>query len=190
MSTAEQLLETETGLNIGDDTDQYLTFIMADEEYGVDILRVQEIKGWDKVTPIPNMPDYIRGVINLRGTIVPIIDLRKRFNLESIPYGPTTVVIVLRVVGENKERTMGIVVDAVSEVYNVAEEDMKPAPDFGSVVATDFVKGLATVEEKMVILLDIDNLLNSEEMTVMEKVAGKADDSTSSQDSEAVQESE
>ncbi len=190
MSTAEQLLETETGLNIGDDTDQYLTFIMDEEEYGVDILRVQEIKGWDKVTPIPNMPDYIRGVINLRGTIVPIIDLRKRFSLESIPYGPTTVVIVLRVVGENKERTMGIVVDAVSEVYNVSEEDMKPTPDFGGVVATDYVKGLATVEDKMVILLNIDNMLNSEEMNVIEKAAGETDAPALSQVSEAAEESE
>ncbi|MBL1261614.1 MAG: purine-binding chemotaxis protein CheW [Thiotrichaceae bacterium] len=142
------------------DTDQYLTFILAGEEYGVDILRVQEIKGWDSVTPIPNTPDYIKGVINLRGTIVPIIDLRHRFSLDEIPYGATTVVIVLKVESENGNRTMGIVVDAVSDVYNVSEDEMKPPPDFGT-ISIDYVKGLATLEEKMVIVLEIDKLLNS-----------------------------
>ncbi len=152
------------------DTDQYLTFILADEEYGVDILRVQEIKGWDSVTPIPNTPDYIKGVINLRGTIVPIVDLRERFNLKNIEYGPMTVVIVLKVVSEDKERIMGIVVDAVSDVYNVSEEEMKPAPDFGNVVNIEFVKGLATVNEEMVIILNIDHLLTTDELDITDGV--------------------
>jgi purine-binding chemotaxis protein CheW len=153
------------------DEDQLLTFILADEEYGVDILRVQEIKGWDSVTPIPNTPKHIRGVINLRGTIVPIIDLRMRFNLLNIPYGPTTVVIVLKVVSNGKERTMGIVVDAVSDVYNINEEAMKPPPDFGSVISIGYVKGLATVGENMVIVLDIDQLLNSDELDIADDEA-------------------
>lgn len=143
------------------DADQYLTFLLAGEEYGVDILRVQEIKGWDSVTQIPNTPAYIKGVINLRGTIVPIVDLRERFTLESIPYGVTTVVIVLRVNGEKGDRIMGIVVDAVSEVYNISEDALKPAPDFGQAISTDFVMGLGTVDDKMIIVLDIDHLLNS-----------------------------
>lgn len=159
MSTA-QLHETSSSVEIMTDTDQYLTFILAGEEYGVDILRVQEIKGWDSVTPIPNTPDYIKGVINLRGTIVPIIDLRHRFSLDEIPYGATTVVIVLKVNSDKGNRTMGIVVDAVSDVYNVATDEMKPPPDFGT-ISIDYVKGLATVDEKMVIALDIDRLLNS-----------------------------
>ncbi len=161
--SATQIIETNAVVDIMTDNanDQYLTFILAGEEYGVDILRVQEIKGWDSVTPIPNTPEYIKGVINLRGTIVPIIDLRHRFSLESIPYGATTVVIVLRIISdESSERTMGIVVDAVSDVYSVATEEMKSPPDFGS-ISIDYVKGLATVEEKMVIVLDIDKLLNS-----------------------------
>lgn len=141
------------------DTDQFLTFILADEEYGVDILRVQEIKGWDTVTPIPNTPDFIKGVINLRGTIVPILDLRQRFGLDPIPYGPVTVVLVLKIITEDSERVMGIVVDAVSDVYNISEDEMKPPPDFGEVISIDFVKGLATVDEKMIILLNIDKLL-------------------------------
>ncbi len=149
------------------DGNQFLTFLLAGEEYGVDILRVQEIKGWNAATPIPNTPDYIRGVINLRGTIVPIVDLRRRFGLEPMEYGPMTVVIVLKVLHGDKSRVMGVVVDAVSDVYNVQEDALKPAPDFGSVVNVDFVKGLATVEETMVIILDIDHLLNSGELAVM-----------------------
>ncbi len=155
-------------MDINNDDTQYLTFMLAGEEYGVDILRVQEIKGWDIVTPIPNTPDYIKGVINLRGIIVPILDLRERFNLESIPYGVTTVVIVLRVESDTGSRTMGIVVDAVSEVYNIADGDLKDAPDFGQAISTDFVQGLATVDEKMVVVLDIDHLLNSSVFTDLE----------------------
>ena len=155
-----QGLEVDS-IELNGDTDQYLTFMPAGEEYGVDILRVQEIKGWDSVTPIPNTPPYIKGVINLRGTIVPIFDLRERFSLDQIPYGPTTVVIVLKVNKENGSRTMGIVVDAVSEVYNISTEGMKPSPDFGTSISMDFVHGLATVDDKMIIVLDIDRLLNS-----------------------------
>ncbi len=155
--------------HFGKNSDQLLTFILAGEEYGVDILRVQEIKGWDSVTPIPNTPKHILGVINLRGTIVPIIDLRLRFNLESIPYGPTTVVIMLKVKSEERIRTMGIVVDGVSDVYNLAQDAMKPPPDFGSVISVDFVKGLATVGEHMVIVLDIDHLLNSGDMAMVDE---------------------
>lgn len=156
---------------VGGDGNQYLTFMLAGEEYGVDILRVQEIKGWDTVTKIPNTPEYIRGVINLRGTIVPIIDLRLRFNLEYLEYGTTTVVIVVKVMSDNgKERTMGIVVDAVSDVYNISNDEFREAPDFGTAVDTDFVKGLSTVHDKMVILLDIDHMCNSAELKVIDSM--------------------
>ncbi len=149
-------------------SNKYLTFVLATEEYAVDILRVQEIKGWSKVTPIPNTPDYICGVINLRGTIVPIIDLRLRFGLPCLEYGPMTVIVVLRVISNQRERIMGIVVDAVSDVYDVIETEIKPPPDFGSVISIEFVKGLVTVDEKMVIILDIDRLLNSNELAIVE----------------------
>ena len=142
-------------------SEQYLTFMLAGEEYGVDILRVQEIKGWDKVTRIPHTPDYVLGVINLRGAVVPILDLRRRFGLDTIDFGPTTVVIVLRVGGGREERTVGVVVDAVSEVYNVNTADAMPPPDVCGSVDTVFVKALATVEEKMLILLDIDRLIGN-----------------------------
>ncbi len=153
-------------------TKKYLTFFLAKEEYAVDILCVQEIKGWNKATTIPNTPDYISGVINLRGTIIPIIDLRLRFNLECQDYGPMTVVIVVKVVSSGKkERIMGIVVDAVSDVHDVAEDEIKPPPNFGSIISTEFVKGLATVKDKMVIVLDIDLLLNSQELAIVESLS-------------------
>ncbi|HFE37020.1 MAG TPA: chemotaxis protein CheW [Gammaproteobacteria bacterium] len=162
-------MEDDLGLGPNGEAEQFLTFLMATEEYGVDILRVQEIRGWDSVTPIPNTPSYIKGVINLRGTIVPIIDLRERFGLESVEYGPTTVVIVLKVLSEDAERIMGIVVDAVSDVYNIKKEEMSPAPDFGSVVSIEFVRGLATIEDKMLIIMDIDMMLNANEIAAIDQ---------------------
>jgi len=168
-TAATQSTDLELGMDIDAEADQYLTFIMADEEYGVDILRVQEIRGWEHVTPVPNTPDYIKGVINLRGTIVPLVDLRERFSVETIPYGPTTVVIVLKVIGENSERIMGIVVDAVADVYNIEDEKIKPAPDFGSVVSIEYVRGLASINETMLIVLDIDKLLSSDQLEAILK---------------------
>ena len=170
MAEIKQTLQAGDMMSASDDGQQYLTFILAGEEYGVDILRVQEIKGWDSVTQIPNTPKYVRGVINIRGTIVPIIDMRIRFDIEQLAYGPTTVVIVLRVQGETGDRIMGVVVDGVSDVYNMSDEDIKEAPDFGSAVDTKFVKGLATVNEKMVIILDIDHMLNSQELNEVDSV--------------------
>jgi purine-binding chemotaxis protein CheW len=154
--------ESVIGLETADNANQFLTFMLAGEEYGVDILRVQEIKGWETSTEIPNTPDYIQGVMNLRGTIVPIVDLRRRFDLEKVEYSNTTVVIVLKIKSGESEKTIGFVVDAVSDVYNVTDEQLKPSPDFGSAVSTEFVKGLATVDEKMLILLDIDHLIDAD----------------------------
>lgn len=140
---------------------QYLTFQLAGEEYGVDILRVQEIKGWERATRIPHAPEYVLGVINLRGAIVPIIELRKRFGVPPAEFGPTTVVIVVKVRGSHGERTVGMVVDAVCEVYNVGAADIRPPPEVGASIDAAFVRGLAAVEAKMLILLDVDRLINS-----------------------------
>lgn len=145
-------------------SEQFLTFIMAGEEYGVDILSVQEIRGWESVTHIPNAPTHVKGVINLRGTIVPIIDLRLRFGLENVSYGPMTVVIVLKVESVRGKRIMGIVVDAVSDVYSLALQDVRGAPDLGDHVNTSYIKGLVNVDNKMVILLDINELLGHDEL--------------------------
>ena len=144
----------------GDAASQYLTFILAGEEYGVEILRVQEIKGWDAVTPIPNTPEHVLGVLNLRGAIVPIVDLRKRFGLETVEFGKTTVVIVVRMQHDDQERTVGLVVDAVADVYRLDSDDVQPPPVMGTAIDTRFVKGLAVVEEQMVILLEIDDLID------------------------------
>lgn len=158
------------GGETGASANQYLTFSLADEEYGVDILRVQEIKGWTPVTHIPNAPAFLKGVLNLRGTIVPIVDLRMRFNLPAVDYTPTTVVIVLSLFSNGRERTFGIVVDAVSDVLNIAAADIHAKPDFGTAVDADFISGLATIEQTMVMLLDIDRLLRPDEIAAMSAV--------------------
>jgi len=137
---------------------QYLTFMLAGEEYGVEILGVQEIKGWDRSTEIPNTPDYVLGVINLRGAVIPVIDLRRRFGMEAREFTKLTVVIVVRVDTNDGEKTVGLVVDAVSDVYNIDLEQVRPAPELDAAVETQFVKGLATVDDKMIILLDLDHI--------------------------------
>ena len=142
-------------------TSQYLTFICAGEEYGVEILCVQEIKGWENVTRVPYTPNYMLGVMNLRGVIVPVIDLRARFGLESKPFDSSTVVIVVRVDAAVGEKTVGIVVDAVSEVYNVAADAVKPTPDLGAGADAACVSGLTSVDDKMVMLLDMNRLVAS-----------------------------
>lgn len=163
MNTAEQFDDTaliDVEANSG--SSQYLTFMLAGEEYGVEILKVQEIKGWDTVTPIPNTPDYMLGVLNLRGAIVPIVDLRNRFKLDDIQFGPTTVVIVVKMQNEDQTRTVGLVVDAVAEVYRLENDAVQPPPEMGSSVQTEFVRGLVTVDKKMVILLEVDRLIDFE----------------------------
>lgn len=149
--------------------DQYLTFVMDDEEYGVDILSVQEIRGWDKPTKIPNSPNYLKGVINLRGTIVPIVDLRLKFDLEQVEYTPVTVVIVLKLEFDGGDRTVGIVVDAVSDVYSIAEDDIRPSPNISQSVNSSFIRGLANIKEKMVIILELSRLLDEQELAQVVK---------------------
>lgn len=143
---------------------QFLTFTLADEEYGISILKVQEIKGWTPVTRIPNSPEYLRGVLNLRGTIVPIIDLRMRFGQDKVEYTQLTVVIVLSVMAAGGARTIGIVVDSVSDVLNVTPNDIKPTPNLGSKINTEFISGIAAVGTRMVILFDSDKLLTADEL--------------------------
>lgn len=142
-------------------TSQFLTFKLGTEEYGVDILKVQEIRSWEPVTTIPNTPDYVLGVVNLRGTVVPVMDLRRRFQLEDTEFHTTTVVIVVKIEHEGRFRTVGMVADAVSEVYNVVEEDVSETPDIGGAINVEFMKGLTTIDEKMIILLEIDALVNT-----------------------------
>jgi purine-binding chemotaxis protein CheW len=154
-------LASETGVHGGAiPAAQYLTFKCAGEEYGVDILRVQEIKGWEGVTHVPYTPHYLLGVMNLRGVIVPVIDLRSRFGLGKRDFDGSTVVIVVRVQTTQGEKTVGMVVDAVCEVYGVAQDAIKATPDLGA-SSDACVSGITTVESKMVLLLDIDRLIAS-----------------------------
>jgi purine-binding chemotaxis protein CheW len=138
---------------------QILTFTLGAETYGVDILRVQEIRGWAPVTRIPQSPPHVLGVLNLRGSIVPIIDLRMRFRLESAEYTPLTVIIVLSVESTTGRRDIGMVVDGVSDVIHIDNNRIKPTPDLGAQANTDFIRGLASVSDHMVMLLDVDRLI-------------------------------
>ena len=137
---------------------QFLTFKLAGEEYGVGILTVQEIRGWSAVTAIPHSPPWVLGVIDLRGVVVPVIDLRRRFELAPATFGPATVVIVIRVATGAEERTVGLVVDAVSEVYDIDPSAFRQLPDLGSSAAGEVVNGLAHADGKTVILLDAAQL--------------------------------
>ena len=143
---------------------EYLTFILQGEEYGVDILCVQEIRVWSSVTELPNKPGYIKGVINLRGVIIPIIDLRLRFGQPTLEYNEQTVTIILRQQSKATTMVVGIVVDAVSEVYKFTSKSISQAPTFGSNIDSCFLKGLASVDEKLIILLDSDSLLNEDNL--------------------------
>jgi len=142
------------------ETEQLLTFIVAGEEYGVDILRVQEIRSWSNPMPIPNTPPYIKGVINIRGDIVAIADLRERLGLPRLNYGPTTVVVVLRVFTGAQERVMGIIVDAMSDVTNVASSAIKPPPVFRQSSEPPLAKGILTLDAKMITILDVDRIFD------------------------------
>ncbi|UNK57375.1 chemotaxis protein CheW [Pseudoxanthomonas daejeonensis] len=139
---------------------EFLTFTLGEEHYGVDILKVQEIRGYDAVTRVPDAPEYIKGVINLRGTIVPVIDLRLKLRLREARYDSLTVMIVLNV----KDRVVGIVVDGVSDVVPLLQEQIRPKPEFGAAVDTRFISGIGTLDERMLILLDIEMLLDSTDL--------------------------
>ena len=141
---------------------QVLTFVLGTETYGVDILRVQEIRGWSAVTKIPHAPPHVLGVLNLRGSIVPIVDMRMQFNLERAEYSAVTVIIVLSVQSRKGPRDFGLVVDGVSDVVDVNGAQVKAAPDLGSRAATDHIRGLLPVADRMVVLLDIDRLISGQ----------------------------
>lgn len=139
---------------------EYLTFALGEEEYGVEILKVQEIRGYDSVTRLPDAPDYIKGVINLRGTIVPVIDMRLKFRLAHAEYNALTVMIVLNVAG----RVVGMVVDSVSDVVQLEPEQVRTVPELGATIDRQFLTGIGTLDERMLILLDIERLMSSAEM--------------------------
>jgi purine-binding chemotaxis protein CheW len=156
-------ITTTAGSTIGS---EFLTFTLGSEEYGMDILKVQEIRGYDAVTTIANTPEFIKGVINLRGTIVPIVDLRIKFHLGTVEYNQLTVVIILNL----GHRVVGIVVDSVSDVLALTPEQIRPAPDLSAGLDTRYLMGLGTVGERMLILVDIEKLMSSHEMELMDEI--------------------
>ena len=143
---------------------ELLTFTLGSEEYGIDILKVQEIRGYDAVTNIANSPEFIKGVINLRGIIVPIVDMRIKFHLGKVEYNQFTVVIILNIAN----RVVGIVVDGVSDVITLAAEQLKPAPEFSGTMDTQYITGLGTVDDRMIIVMDIEKLMTSRDMELVE----------------------
>ncbi len=146
---------------------EFLAFTLGSEEYGIDILKVQEIRGYEAVTRIANAPEFIKGVINLRGIIIPVVDMRIKFNLGAPVYDQFTVVIILNING----RVVGMVVDSVSDVTTLTPEQVKPAPEMGTAFSSDYLIGLGTIDERMLILVNIDKLMSSEEMGLMDTVA-------------------
>jgi purine-binding chemotaxis protein CheW len=153
--------------SVTNDKTEVLSFKLGDEEYGISILKVQEIRGYDAVTRIANTPGYLKGVINLRGIIVPIIDMRIRFGLGTPTYDQFTVVIILGIAG----RVIGMVVDGVSDVITLNAEQIKPAPEMGTALNTDYLTGLGTVDERMLILVDIDKLMTGADLGLFDRLA-------------------
>lgn len=146
---------------------EFLTFKLGQEEYGIDIQRVQELRGYEKPTSIANAPDFIKGVINLRGIIVPIVDMRIKFDLGEPTYGQFTVVVILNAAG----RTIGMVVDSVSDVIRFTAGQIKPPPEIGSALNIDYMIGLGTLDERMVILVNIDELMSSADIGLVTDMA-------------------
>ena len=158
--------ETITANTSGSAGGEYLTFTLGKEEYGMDILKVQEIRGYDAVTAIANTPAFIKGVINLRGIIVPIIDLRIKFNLGKVDYNELTVVIILSL----NKRVVGVVVDSVSDVLTLKPDQIKAAPSLSTSLDTRYIMGLGTVDQRMLILIDIERLMTGKDMELVDEV--------------------
>lgn len=167
-ATVDTTEHREVRTTYSSDDQQYLTFNLADEYYGVDILKVQEIKGYTTVTRIPNTPDFLKGVLNLRGTIVPIVDLRMKFGMGVTEPTSFTVVVVVNV----RNRVMGFLVDAVSDVLDMNAKDIQAPPDMGSSVDITFIAGIGNAQNRLVTLLDIDRVLTEEEVTVVGEIQG------------------
>jgi purine-binding chemotaxis protein CheW len=164
MNTSAEVVSNTPNAAIKSAAGEYLTFVLGEEEYGIEILKVQEIRGYDAVTPIANTPNFIKGVVNLRGKIVPIVDLRIKFNLGKVVYDEFTVVIILNLSG----RVVGIVVDGVSDVMALKDDQLREVPSLVTSIDTKYIVGLATVEQQMLILVDIEQLMSSQEMALLD----------------------
>jgi len=170
VNTAEVDRDMETAAQ---KTGKYLTFDLAGEEYGIEILKVQEIIGLMPVTRVPRTPDFIRGVINLRGKVIPVVDLRLKFGMDIAEDTRRTSIVVVQVSRENHLVIMGLIVDDVSEGIDIEGQNIEAAPEFGANVNTDFIKGVGKVNQKVVILLDVDKMMSTGEVAMLEKASQK-----------------
>jgi len=155
---------------------QYLTFLLANEEYAIGILKVKEIIEYDTVTTVPKTPKWVRGVINLRGAVVPVVDLAIKFGLELTPVAKTTCIVIVETQFESQNTTIGILVDAVSQVMELATEDLQPVPEFGTRVKVDYLLGMAQLGKKFALLLDVDKVLSTDELLHLNGVASSAEE--------------
>ncbi len=169
--TAEAKKMDQAVKAMADREGKYLTFSMAKEEYGIGILKIKEIIGMMTITPVPQTPAFVKGVINLRGKVIPVVDLRLKFGMEEIEYTERTCIIVVEVTGQTGTVQIGIVVDAVSEVLNIKGEDIEDTPTFGTKLNIEYILGMAKMEGGVKILLDIDRVLSGEEIAFLEKAA-------------------
>ncbi|MBW1721922.1 MAG: purine-binding chemotaxis protein CheW [Deltaproteobacteria bacterium] len=167
MTEQAQVLEREEGLSsaLADKEGKYLTFTLDEEAYGIGILKIKEIIGMMPTTPVPQTPEFIKGVINLRGKVIPVIDLRLRFGLEPVEYTERTCIIVVETTGDSGDVMIGIVVDSVSEVLNIKNEDIEETPNFGTKLNTEYILGMAKMEGGVKILLDIDRVVKVDEIS-------------------------
>jgi purine-binding chemotaxis protein CheW len=155
---------------------QYLTFLLANEEYAIGILKVKEIIEYDTVTTVPKTPKWVRGVINLRGAVVPVVDLAIKFGLELTPVTKTTCIVIVETQFESQNTTIGILVDAVSQVMELTTEDLQPVPEFGTRVKVDYLLGMAQLGKKFALLLDVDKVLSTDELLHLNGVASSTDE--------------
>ncbi len=170
MAEVEETMDQATKA-MTDREGKYLTFVLDEEEYGIGILKIKEIIGMMPITTVPQTPEFVKGVINLRGKVIPIVDLRARFGMDTIDYTERTCIIVVEIEGPAEMLMIGIVVDAVSEVLNIKGDDIEDTPTFGTKLDTDFILGMAKMEGRVKILLDIDRVLTGDEIAVLEKAA-------------------
>ncbi len=154
---------------------QYLCFLLGEEIYAIDILSVREIRGWERVRALPGMPEFVKGVLDLRGSIIPVIDLRLRFGQQQVGYTETTVIIVVRTASARGERTFGVVVDSVSDVLDAHDHQIRPAPRLGCAVDTRYLRGMVSLDEQMIVLLDIDRVFEASELEALEDIGDRVE---------------
>lgn len=162
-------VDGRTGLAAPQDQQQYLTFMLGGETFAIGILAIKEIIEYGNLTEVPMMPDYIRGVINLRGSVVPVVDLSTRFGRKRTELSRRTCIVIIEVASDQETQVVGVVVDAVNEVLEIPQDQIEPPPAFGAKIRTDFIRGMGKVDNKFVIILNVDNVLSIDDLALLEQ---------------------